>query len=105
MVRKERDNNAVGKLNIGKPRKPTGRFSLAPFPIVFSFEWLLNEKRTKNTPKNPSASEANRIVLMGMIMTPALVEPPWVPPQVGLISEACQSCGVQDGVLSALYWT
>ena len=75
MVSKERDN-AAEKLNIGKPRKPTGRFSLAPFPIVFSFSWLLNEKRTKNTPKNPSASEANRIVLMGMIMTPALVEPP-----------------------------
>ena len=54
VVRKERDN-AARKLNRGKPRKPTGRFSLAPFPTVFSFEWLLNPKRTKNTPKNPSA--------------------------------------------------
>ena len=68
VVRKERDN-AARKLNRGiKPRKRWAFFS-CPSLIVFSFEWLHHETRTKNTPKNPPASETKRIVLMGMIMT------------------------------------
>ena len=60
---------AARKLNRGiKPRKRWAFFS-CPFLIVFSFEWLHHETRTKNTPKNPPASETKRIVLMGMIMT------------------------------------
>ena len=64
VVRKERDN-AARKLNRGiKPRKRWAFFS-CPSLIVFSFEWLHHETRTKNTPKNPLLRRLKESCLWG----------------------------------------
>lgn len=98
VVRKERDN-AARKLNRGiKPRKRWAFFS-CPSLIVFSFEWLHPETRTKNTPNTPPASEA-----YWNDNDSSISSFPGVPPQVGLISEAYLSCAC-GMALSVLYWT